>query len=392
VIWLIIYAMLGPAPWLVFGLGMILANGRMNRLKRPIEKLNSHPSVSILIPAKDEGDRVRVCLDSVLAQDYPNFSVVCIDDRSADNTGEIMDEYERQYPRKLHAIHIPQGGLPTGWLGKCNALCAASKSVTSDWILFVDSDVQLQPDALSAVLALAVSRQYDAVSLMTRLECESFLERLVLPLAAASVSAMCLISLTNDDNRPIAFANGQFFLVRRCAYEAVGGHEAVKDHITEDVALMRILKGAGHRTRLYMGRDFASTRMHATYSQMLSGWGRIYSGVSSRRPWRILGAAAFVMSGLLTYATLLFGAWRVFHTGDPRWLTIAGAHFLIVMIVLMTFYHWSGNRKRFAMLFPLSAPVLLALYLHALKMCRSGQVAWRGTSYTYTAAAPTPKP
>jgi chlorobactene glucosyltransferase len=216
---------------------------------------------------------------------------------------------------------------------------------------------------------------------MTKLECETFLERLVLPLAAASVSAMCLVSLTNDDNRQIAFANGQFFLIRRSAYEAVGGHESVKDHITEDVALMRMLKARGFRTRLYMGRKFASTRMHSSYRQMLNGWGRIYSGVSSRRPWRIIAAVGFVLSGLLAYvAVALAIAQR-----DQRLMALAGLHGLMMTGVIATFYHWSGNRKRYALLFSVAAPVLLSLYGYALKMCRTGHVAWRGTSYTYNA-------
>src|SRR5205814_52231 len=132
---------------------------------------------------------------------------------------------------------------------------------------------------------------------MTRLECHTFWEKLILPLAATAVSVMCLISLTNDDNRGIAFANGQFFLVRRSAYESVGGHGAVRDNITEDVALMRILKRAKFVTRLYLGQSFASTRMHGTLRQMFNGWARIYSGVSQRRPARIFAAAAFVIAG-----------------------------------------------------------------------------------------------
>src|SRR5439155_3810745 len=137
------------------------------------------------------------------------------------------------------------------------------------WLLFVDSDVKVEPDVLSAVLSLALGRGYDAVSLMTRLECHGFWETLILPLCAASVGAISLMSLTNDDNRKtIAFANGQFFLIKRSAYETVGGHACVRDNITEDVGLMRILKQAGFRTRLFFERDFASTRMHTTLRQM----------------------------------------------------------------------------------------------------------------------------
>ena len=384
---LIVYLLLGPALWLLFAISVILGQVRMNRLRRPIIPPTTQPRVSILIPAKDEGPVVRHCLDSVLALDYPNFDIVAINDRSADETGAIFDEYESKTSGKLRAHHIPNDGLPPNWLGKCNALFTAAKHTDADWFLFVDSDVKVAPDALTALLGLAVNREYDAVSIMTSLECHTFVERLVLPLAAASVSAMCLISFTNDDRVPIAFANGQFFLIRRSAYEAVNGHEAVKDHITEDVALMRILKSKGYRTRLFMGRTFASTRMHATYRQMKLGWGRIYSGVSSRRPWRILAAIGFALSGLLAYPALAFGVIRFTTASDPTWLIGSLIHFIVMTSVLAFFYHASTNPKRNALLFPLAAPILISLYGYALKMCRTGQVAWRGTSYTYTANA-----
>jgi cellulose synthase/poly-beta-1,6-N-acetylglucosamine synthase-like glycosyltransferase len=381
----LLYVILGPGLWVLFAISTFLGSVRMNRLRRPVARSSTQPRVSVLIPAKDEGERVRVCLDSVLAQDYPNFDVIAVDDRSTDQTGAIMDEYQARQDGKVRAIHIPQGGLPAGWLGKCHALYTAAKQADGEWILFVDSDVKLAADALGSVLGLAVNREYDAVSIMTSLECESFLERLVLPLAAASVTAMCLVSFTNDDEVPIAFANGQFFLIRRSAYEAVHGHEAVKDHITEDVALMRILKRSKYRTRLFMGRKFASTRMHSTYRQMQTGWGRIYSGVSSRRPWRIFAAIGFALSGLLAYVGLVLSVVRAISYHDPGWIIAAAVHVVVMTGVIATFYHWSGNGKRYALLFPLAGPILISLFAYALKMCWTGRVAWRGTSYTYHA-------
>ncbi len=382
----ILYLMIGPGLWALFALSMLLAWSRMNRLRRPVEALPiPAPSVTILIPAKDEGERVRTCLDTVLAQNYSNFHVIAIDDRSSDQTGAIMDDYAARSPDTMRAMHIPQGGLPAGWLGKCNALQTAASGAAGEWLLFVDSDVKVEPDALCAVLALAVGRGYDVVSIMTRLECETFWERLILPLAAASVGAMCLMSLTNNDNRATAFANGQFFLIRRSAYESVGGHSAVKDHITEDVALMRILKSKGFRTRLFYGRDFASTRMHTTLRQMFNGWARIYSGVSSRRPWRIFGAMFFVgVSGLSAYVATIFG-WL---GAEIRWLVAGVAHLTLITGVLMYIYRMSGNPRRFAFAFPLGGAMMLAIYAFAVRACRTGKIAWRGTSYHSGSAAP----
>jgi hypothetical protein len=188
------------------------------------------------------------------------------------------------------------------------------------------------------------------------------------------------MSMTNEDKRKhIAFANGQFFLIRRAAYEKVGGHAAVRDNITEDVALMRLLKMNDFRVRLYYGREFASTRMHTTWRQLFNGWARIFSGVTNRKPWRIFAAMAFVgVSGLSGYVALIAGA----VAGDTRWLALAGVHLLLITIVLAAVYRMSGNRARFALAFPVAAGVLVALYAYAVRACFTGRIAWRGTSYS----------
>ena len=372
---LIVYCILGPVLWTLFALSTHMAHFRMNRLKRPAPPLPPlPPRVTILIPAKDEGDAVRECLDRVLALDYPDFHIVAIDDRSGDNTGAIFDEYASKYSGKLTALHIKE--LPAGWQGKCNALATAEAKVDSEWILFVDSDVKVEPDSLKATLTLALERKYDAVTIMTALECHTFWERLILPLCAAAVGSMTLISYTNDDNRKtLGFANGQFFLIRRAAYEAVGGHGAVRDNITEDVALVRLLKSKNFRARIYFGRDFASTRMHGTLKQMFNGWARIFSGVSNRRPWAILAAAAFTMTGLAVYPALAYALSNVTDRHHQLWLAASATHLLIMTAILAVVYRFSRNERRSALLFPLAGPMLLAIFVYALRRLLTGRIA-----------------
>jgi len=385
---LLLYILIGPLLWALFGLSIATAHARMNKLRRPVAPLATAPSVTVLIPAKDEGEGVRECLDRVLALNYPNFKVVAIDDRSTDATGAIFDEYAAKHGERFKAMHVPQGGLPAGWLGKCNALQTAAAHADGNWLLFVDSDVKVEPDALTGAMGLALGREYDVVSLMTRLECHGFWETLVLPLCAASVGAMTLMSLTNDDNRKsFAFANGQFFLIKRSVYTSVGGHASVKDNIVEDVALMRLMKSKGFITRLFFGRDFASTRMHTSFRQIFNGWARIFSGVSSRNPARILLAMLVVATGLLVYPSIAFGAGVVAIHHDPKWLIAGAAHLAILMIVLAVIYRMSGNPRRYAIAFPIGGSVLVALYAFAMRACRTGRIAWRGTSYNTTASA-----
>jgi cellulose synthase/poly-beta-1,6-N-acetylglucosamine synthase-like glycosyltransferase len=355
------------------------------------------PNVTVLVPAKDEGEGVRDSLQSVLALDYPSFDVLAVDDRSTDQTGAIMDELAAAHPHRLNALHIPADGLPPGWLGKCNALHIAAGRAKGQWLLFVDSDVKVQPHALTMVLRQAAARDYDAVSIMTRLDCDGFWDALLLPLCAASVGWIGLMSVTNNDSRrKNAFANGQFFLIRRSAYERVGGHAAVRDNITEDVALMRVLKAAGFRTRLYNGQSLASTRMHTTWRQLFNGWARIFSGVTERRAGRILAAMAFVgLSGLSAYVALAYGLFRAVRADDWSWLSLAAFHVVLMTAVLATIYQLSGNARRLALAFPVGGAVMLGIYAYAVRACRTGRIAWRGTHYTAaagSAASPSPPP
>jgi len=381
------YVLIGPVAWGGLGYLMIMGRRRMRRLARPALALPADPPrVTVLIPAKDEGDRVRVCLESVLAQDYPNFGVVTINDRSTDDTGRILDEIAANSGGKVRSLHIPSNGLPGGWLGKCHALHVGTKEAMGEWLLFVDSDVRLAPDALSTTLALALARDYDATSLMTTLECHTFLERLVLPMTAGAWSIMNAVSFTNDDNyRATAYANGQFFLIRRSAYDAAGGHEAVRDQITEDVELARGMKQRGARLRLFLGSQFASTRMHATLGQMLRGWGRIYSGTSRRRPWRILAAAAFVaVCGLSAYVALAWAVAFWLARGLPLawpWLVAVVAHLVLMTATLARIYTDSGNSRRSALLFPISGTLMLAIFAFAIRWCITGRIEWRGTVF-----------
>lgn len=383
----IAYLLAGPAAWALLALGTYLGRSKMLRLyRRPLALPDDPPAVTALVPAKDEGEPVRGCIESILAQDYPRLSVIAIDDRSTDDTGAILDDVAAKSSGRVRALHVAHGALPPGWLGKCNALHTAARDVDTPWILFVDSDVRLEPAALSRVLALAEGRRYDAVSLLTRLECHTFLEKLVLPLAAAAWTIMYAISRTNDDNRPThALANGQFLLLRTSAYRAAGGHEAVRDRITEDVELVRLMKARGARVRFFLGAMLASTRMHATLPQMFRGWGRIYSGTGRRSPWRIIAAMIFlVVSGFSAYAAL---AWGVFGSESRAWVWAGLAHLVVMTYVLAGLYADSGNPRRNALLFPIGGGLLLAIFAFALKWCATGKIEWRGTTFDQNRAS-----
>lgn len=384
-----LYVLLGPTAWVVFGCFVFPGRYRIWILDRLKPLPPQHPRVSILIPAKDEGERIRACIESALNQQYDNFSVIAINDRSTDRTGAVMDEMAAAAGgTKLRVVHIPEGTLPEGWTGKCNALHGSVKYADGEWLLFVDSDVILEPNALPATLGLAVERAYDLLSILPRIEDHGFWEALLVPLCGMAINAMYTTALTNSDHRKVAFANGQFLLIRRSSYEAIGGHERVRDQFTEDVELARLLKSRGDRVRLAWGRDFAAVRMYSTLEGIVRGWGRNFYAVPYGRPWRTLMGCLFILvCGFSLYLAPFMGWYRELHPinrfGGRGWFAAAVMHFCLMTSCLIFIYSWSGIRKRYALLFPLGGAMLLRVFAKALVLCATGKVEWRGTSYSH---------
>ena len=387
------YLALGPLAWLAYGFIAYAGRRRMLLLKRPVDALPADPPrVTILIPAKDEGERIRSCIGSALAQDYPNFNVIAIDDRSTDNTGAVMDDMAAK-DANLKAFHNTVAP-PGGWTGKNNALHTAAAEAKGNWLLFVDSDVVLEPDALSASMAVLLRKKFDMISLLPKLESHSIWESLLVPLAGAAASSMYLIALTNTQQTKTAFANGQFLMISRAAYDAIGRHEVVRDRYCEDVEIARLVKEKGMRPRVSWGNEFCAVRMYSSLGAIFRGWSRIYYAARVGSPWRVLAAALFViLCGFSAYAALAWGAYRLFGQpaahwpGGATWLVAGGVHFAVLTAAVATLYHWSGNPRRNALLFPLGGSMLLGIFARALHMCVTKKVEWRGTAYSHTMAA-----
>jgi glycosyltransferase involved in cell wall biosynthesis len=391
-----LYLLLGPGAWTGYGLAIHAGRRKMLLLRRPPIPPNDPPAtplkVTIAIPAKDEGARIRACIESALAQDYPNVNVIAVNDRSTDNTGVVMDELAATNPR-LKVIHISKDPA-TGWTGKNNALHTAAQHADGDWLLFVDSDVVLEPDALSASMAVVQRKKFDLISLLPKLESHSLWESLLVPLAASAASTMYLISLTNTQHTKTAFANGQFLMISRAAYDAIGGHEVVRDRYCEDVEIARLVKEKGLRPRVSWGNEFCAVRMYSSLPAIFRGWSRIYYAARVGSPWRVLLAAMFVIvCGFSAYAALPWGVYRLARPGTGAlpmgwlWLGASLNHICLMTYLVSTLYAWSGNPRRNALLFPIAGSMLLGIFARALKMCVTKKVEWRGTAYSHTMAA-----
>ena len=349
------------------------------------------PPVTVLVPARDEGERIGACLRSVLAQDYPDVRVVAVDDRSTDRTAAVIAEAAAADGR-VTAVRIGAADLPAGWCGKNFALhtgvshaAAADAERTAPWLAFVDADVVLDPHALRTAVALSVAKRYDVTSFLPRTERVSFFHDVAEPVFGAFVLGVYGAALTNHDgHRDVAFANGQFMLFRRSAYDAVGGHAAVAGRCCEDVALARRAKAMGYRVRLLLGPELATVRAFPSLPAALRGWGRILYVIDPGSPWRILGAAAFLLACCLSAYVVGGIALAGAIGGNPNalpWLAAAAGHLALLTLFVALVYRWSRLRAAFALCFPLAAGLVLAVFGVALANYARGGVVWRETRY-----------
>ncbi len=238
------------------------------------------PFVSVLVPARNEETKIARCLESLLAQDYPNFELIVIDDRSTDGTGAIIAELAKKDPR----IKFVQGkDAPSGWIGKCNALAYAVGHASGDWFVFTDADTYHHKNSLRDSITHAVDNKIDMLSFVPMQELGSFSETLIMPVLLSAFLLGDPFHTVNDPNAKRAYAYGQYILCRRTSYMALGGHHSVRDEIVEDHALARVFKHKGYKIEIVDGKSLYSVRMYTDLQSLWLGWTKnLYSFIESK--------------------------------------------------------------------------------------------------------------
>ena len=345
----------------------------------------SAPSIAVIVPARDEEANIGPCLNALLAQDYPasRLSMIVVDDHSADATAAVIRDLTARDAR-IALLGSPP--LPARWTGKSHACWVGAQAVAPqvEWLCFIDADVKAEPSCLSSGLSAALARGLDLLSLAPRQELKSFAERLILP------CGLVLLSFVQDLRRSQArsgndvTATGQFMLVRREAYQTVGGHSAVRSAICEDLEFARRLKRSGRSVLLMGAEDFLSTRMY-------TGWRTLWPGLAKNLVDTLGGPAVTLAVALaavaLSWAALAIPpldavAWAWSARGAPLALILAlvasGAAF--GLHVAAAFYFripfWYG------LLFPLGYTAGALMALDSVRRRLTGQVSWKGRIYS----------
>ena len=344
------------------------------------------PLISVCIPARNEERNIRACVEAVLNQDYPNIEVIVLDDRSTDATPSILAEIASRDSR-LHSIS--GSDLPKGWAGKPHALFQASAVAHGEWLCFVDADTFLSPTTLSACYSKALETQADMFTIMTFQILGSFWEKTIMPLVMTALSAGFSPRKVNDPKRKDAIANGQFILIKRSVYDAIGGHERVKDNIVEDKAISEQVKWNGYRLIVADGYTVARTRMYTSLPEMWEGWTKnIYLGLRDQPSLMALGVfgafLAVIVSIFLPVWPLLGVYW---YLKTQSWMAIAVISESLLLWIYLIYARVIVSRKMmisswYAFTIPLGAAVFGAMmFTSAWKVLSRKGVTWKGRNY-----------
>jgi chlorobactene glucosyltransferase len=316
---------------------------------------------------------------SQLGQEYPHLEVVVVDDRSSDGTRGVLERIARHDGRLRVVIGVEP---PPGWLGKPHALAEGSARATGDLLLFADADVRYDPRTLREAVALLEEGNLDFLALLPGFEMRGFWENVLMPYVPIAYY-FGLGFLANSDRHPwIAAGGGAGNLVRRSAYEAVGGHAAIRDSVIDDVRLAMTVKRAGFRCRMARADDRVRVRMYRGFREIVDGFAKNVSFVFGG--WFGL---VFLLGTLLTVVASLapVGAIAAALLGAPVpaaavWLAAVAFGLTVGLRTLLGAYlgwpFWGAFTQ------PLMAAVWTGIVARSLyRRFVRGEVLWRGRRY-----------
>ncbi len=324
------------------------------------------PRVSVIIPARDEERAIERTVRAFLAQTYSELEIIVVNDRSVDGTGEILARFET-------LLVVDNEEPPVGWLGKPWALHQGSHRATGELLLFVDADVIYAPDAITAAVAHLESCDAALVSLFPRLEMHGFWEHIVMPNLAVFAFSFLPLWLANRIRTPLlAVGGGPGNLVRREDYEAMGGHESLKDAVIDDVALARLMRRGGRHTEVVRAERRVSVRMYHGLGEIVRGFTKnAFAVLGYNYVFAVLFFTLAIAFHLLPFALAL--------TGNP----VAIAAVALVILTRVVLFAAIGYRLDNAIL---GHPLMIGTWCWILvrSVWITGirkQLHWRGRTY-----------
>jgi glycosyltransferase involved in cell wall biosynthesis len=338
--------------------------------RKRIRRSYQRPIVSVIVPARNEEACLATCLESLASQEGIPFEVIVVDDGSTDATRKIAESF--------HSVRVMAAPpLPENWCGKSNAVAFGARHARGDWFLFTDADTVHKPGSLARAVSEAEKHGADLLSYSPEQVVKTFWERAIMPVVFAELAATFNPKEVSDPRSSVAAANGQYLLVRRHAYELIGGHASIAHTLLEDVDLARSIKEAGGRLFFRFAGDAVKTRMYRSFRQLREGWTKNLALLfpdARELAARRMAEFALIVSLLACATTLAFFQ-----------------HFLVAAgFAGLTAAFWTKFLKRIRrahfgmyseMLAVLGLPMFAWLLRRSLNSYARGAVTWKGRSY-----------
>ena len=332
--------------------------------------MNLTATVSAIVPARNEEATIARAVDSLAAQ--PEIAeIVVVNDQSSDRTAAVLEELAARLG-KLRVLETRE--VPGGWVGKNYAAWLGAAQARSVWLLFTDADAVHLPGSTARALADAAASGAALVSYSPEQETRAWWERAMIPFVYARLAQHFSFAEVSDPGSPAAAANGQYLLIRRDAYEAIGGHRSVAGEVLEDVALARRAKQAGYRLHFAPGQGIARVHMYRSLAQMWEGWTKNLYPLLGGRPGAVVRELLSVVPWIPVALLLLGRVHRVLPVLGV--LLLAGRHAAYAAVLRRS--HFPLSR----ILYYVPAVILYssALVVSAWRYAR-GTVVWKGREY-----------
>jgi len=334
------------------------------------ETVTGGPAVSVIVPARNEECCLGACLESLAGQSNVTFEVIVVDDGSTDRTREIAQSFR--------PVRVVEAGVPpAGWTGKNNAMTAGARVAANEWLLFTDADTVHKPGSLARAVSEAQQRSVAMLSYSPEQEVRGIWEKSVMPVVFAELAVSYRPALVSDPRSSAAAANGQYILVSREAYDAIGGHAAVSDSLLEDVELARVVKASGRKILFRYGGDAVRTRMYRSFSQLREGWTKnlavLFLSPSRLALLRLTEFVLIAGAGVTAVVGLLRGH---FGSGMVGAILVAGLYGVFFSRIRKAHFPWDAN-----LLSLLGLPLFSYLLLRSWLSYERGSVNWKGRTY-----------
>jgi glycosyltransferase involved in cell wall biosynthesis len=331
-----------------------------------------YPRVSILLGARDEAEKLPAALHSLLSQDYPDFEVIAVDDRSRDRTGAIMDELAASNPR-LTVVHVNE--LPSEWLGKPHALQTAFELSTGEWLVFTDADVRFAADLLKRSMTLTEQNEWDHLTLLTALELHGFWETATIAYLGLGFAIGMEPWRVSDPKSDKFFGVGAFQLVRRAAYEKVGMHEKLAMEVVDDIKLGKLIKMDGFRSGVAVSEEYVKLRWQDGFLNLIHGLTKnLFAGFGFK-------VRDVILPILAIFLLSIFPSLALFFMKGPALLACAAA-VIAPAVVQGVLVRETYKPAWYGLAHPLGAVIFI--YMVMRSMCFTlwrGGIVWRDTFY-----------